>query len=160
MNIASPCLGRMKHVIENQRRETIPIRLTPADLAMLYETVAPERFRVSLTRWMPASSLLWNLDNLRPDLCERFETDLVRRCLTICPQIGLGATEPEPENDAAVKIERKSVEPRPPAMEPVPETPGEKTTSAANTTWTFNPGTPAREDFFDKFIGWIAALVS
>lgn len=126
-------------------------QLAEADLDNLASAAAADVFRVSRARWMPVCSLVWNMDNLRPEIQKRLEDELVKKALSRCSRQNITSRPPAGVDSMAGHPETVPSK----TLPPEPEMPMEKTAPKRDSP---NP-VPRREDWFDGFLSFLGNLL-
>lgn len=136
------------------------LTLPENDLKTFFKMITVDRVRIGPTDWQgyPATSLLWNLPNLK----KAGKTALAGHVLKRWQKFSASVVPREPALQTAVEIPRESQH----AEIPVAEESGEKDTvevlpPASSESLHVLTGTATiRRDWFDRLTDWVAALVT
>jgi len=176
------CLENLKHIVSEYANDENIKNLSLDELRSSYTKIADNIYCISVSNCLKYKNMLWNVDNLKPEIRAKFQTELFNtwHSIYIKPakadptedraEIKKQASTPVVEADKIPEVDAKEQTSVITEQQPIESEKQKRAVSSEDTDISLKKG-PAidqspitsahkfENDWFDKFLDFIAAII-
>jgi hypothetical protein len=163
------CLQNVQRILSEYSDDQNIKNLSIHELQPMYQEMADHIFRISMSNTHTFKNMLWNLDNLKPDVRSTFQKEFFDKWYSIYEhtiKIDPSEDRPETEKQDLIVITEDIVSTEtpmqdfPPAPKHSDQTQGQKPLqNGPDATGSILTGQIYKRDWFDKFLDFAASVM-